>query len=102
MEADDFRSRAREWIFDVPEWLWTVAVRWSTLIGGGVVSMVLYLWDRTQGSSHLFSLTGVLWIMAGAFVASGYDAWHKERRFRRAVQASKPRITGRASKLLTV
>jgi hypothetical protein len=94
MAKSEFRLRAREWLADIPEWLWTVVVRWSTLIGGGVVSMGLYLWDRTHDSKHLFSITGLLAIIFVAFAASGYDAWHTERRARNAAIAERDAALG--------
>jgi hypothetical protein len=71
-------GRAADWLSGIPVWAWAVTVRWSTLIGGGVMSTAVYLWDRTHDPAHVFSLTNLFLIMGAAFIASGYDAWHAE------------------------
>jgi hypothetical protein len=90
MAEQSFLSQARDWLLGIPEWLWVVTVRWSSLIGGGIVGIPVYLWDRFHDPSHQVSLKLLYGILAGAFVASGYDAWHKERQARRLSLPSTP------------
>ncbi|MGA8474469.1 MAG: hypothetical protein WB681_05325 [Candidatus Cybelea sp.] len=79
MAEGPFLTRAGEWLKDIPEWALTVIWRWSTLIGGGAVGIPVYLWDRAHDPAHQFSLMLLYWIIGGALIVSGYDAWHTER-----------------------
>jgi hypothetical protein len=96
-------ANALDWLRGIPVYVWLVVVRWSTLIGGGVMSLSIYLWDRQHDSTHLFSLRNLVLIAIAAFFASGYDAWHAERRrvagFGKELDRSRPRLNIRIDRL---